>query len=126
MSIVKEGLFYSASHEWLEKKENSARIGLSDHAQYELGDIVFVNLPEIGDEIVAGKACCDVESVKAVADVIAPSSGVVIAVNEDLIDNPGLINEDCYGAWICEIEQSGDSLPLFDARQYAAVLAEAE
>lgn len=114
---------YSKTHEWVKSTEGtSARIGLSDHAQSELGDLVFVNLPEVGNTVTAGEPFADVESVKAVSDLYSPVSGIVSAVNEQLLDEPGLINSDCYEAWIAEvsdIELAGD---LMSAEEYEAFL----
>ncbi len=99
---------YTKSHEWVEVIEgNKAKIGISDHAQEELGDVVFVELPEIGSELKKGEAFSTVESVKAAEDIYAPVSGKVTAVNEELNDHPELINEDAEGkGWICEVELS--------------------
>lgn len=120
---IKAGLLYSESHEWLQVEGSKAKIGLSDHAQHELGDIVFVNLPLVGDKVAAGAIFCDVESVKAVSDIYSPASGTISAVNEELEDNPALVNEDCYGAWICELSELGDTGHLMDAAAYEAFLA---
>ena len=99
-----DSIRYSASHEWVERSGiNTARIGLTDHAQAALGDIVFVNLPAEGDTLTEGQSFGDVESVKAVSDIIAPVDGTVTAVNEELADNPGLINEAPYEAWLVEV-----------------------
>jgi len=102
---------YTKSHEWVEVLEgNKAKVGISDHAQEELGDVVFVELPEIGSELKKGEAFSTVESVKAAEDIYAPVSGKVTAVNEELNDHPELINEDAEGkGWICEVELSDPS-----------------
>ena len=99
---------YTKTHEWVEVIEGKkAKIGISDHAQEELGDVVFVELPEIGSELKKGEAFSTVESVKAAEDIYAPVSGKVTAVNEELNDHPELINEDAEGkGWICEVELS--------------------
>lgn len=101
-------------------------VGLTDFAQHALGDIVFVNLPQEGDPVTAGEALGDVESVKAVSDVLSPVSGVVKAVNEELLDNPALVNEDPYGAWLIQVEQMTDEEELLDAAAYEAHCAAEE
>lgn len=113
-------LSYSSSHEWVREEDGVAFIGLTDFAQGALGDIVFVNLPQVGDSVAAGEALGDVESVKAVSDVLCPVSGVVCAVNEALLDNPALINDEPYGAWLIQVEQITDRETLLDAAGYAA------
>ena len=120
-----ENLLYSKSHEWVEKTgETTARVGLTDYAQDALGDLVFVNLPEVGDDAAAGEAFGDVESVKAVSDLISPVSGTVCEVNEDLLDQPELLNEDPYGTWIIKVENVTDTEELLDAAAYEAFCAE--
>lgn len=120
MNFPKE-LFYSESHEWVRKLENGgARVGLTDFAQHELGDLVFVNLPQEGDSMEIGDSFCDVESVKAVSDVYAPLSGTVSAVNEELMDAPQLINETPYEAWLVEVASVEEYGALMDADAYAA------
>ena len=106
MSNIPSHLKYTESHEWVSAEDNgNARIGISDHAQEALGDLVFVELPVIGDEISQGDPCAVVESVKAASDIYAPVSGQVVAVNEDLDSNPALINADPYGdGWLFELE----------------------
>ena len=98
-------LKYSKSHEWIKMEGDVAVIGISDFAQDALGDVVFINLPEEGDSVAAGEAFGDVESVKAVSDLISPVSGAVCAVNEELLDAPELLNEDPYGGWIIKGDQ---------------------
>lgn len=115
-----ENLLYTETHEWAAIDGGVATVGLTDYAQNELGDLVFVNLPEVGDEVTAGEAIADVESVKAVSDVMSPVSGTVAAVNEDLLDNPGLINEAPYDAWLVRIEAAETGEGLMDAAAYAA------
>ncbi|MEG0720646.1 MAG: glycine cleavage system protein GcvH, partial [Lachnospiraceae bacterium] len=101
---VLENLVYTKSHEWVkELEDNTVVIGLTDFAQSELGELVFVNLPEVGDETTAEESFADVESVKAVSDVFCPVSGEVIEVNEELLDAPELINEHPYDAWLVKI-----------------------
>lgn len=119
-------LKYSKSHEWVKYEDGVAIIGISDFAQDALGDVVFVNLPAVGDEVTAGEAFGDVESVKAVSDLISPVTGVVCAVNEELEDSPELLNEDCYGAWIIKVEAVTGEEELLDAAAYEAHCAEEE
>jgi len=125
MNIPNE-LQYTKSHEWLLVEDGVATVGLTDFAQDALGDIVFVNLPQPGDEVNAGEAFGDVESVKAVSDVISPVSGVVLEVNEELVDNPALVNEDPYGAWLIKVEQITGEEELLDAAAYEAHCAAEE
>ena len=123
MNIPKE-LQYTKSHEWLLVEDGVATVGLTDFAQDALGDIVFVNLPQPGDQVSAGEALGDVESVKAVSDVLSPVSGVVAEVNEELLDNPALVNEGPYGAWLVKVEQLTGEEELLDAAAYEAHCAE--
>lgn len=111
-------VLYRESHEWAAIEGNTAKIGISDHAQSELGDLVFINLPEVGMEVNAGDVLCDVESVKAVSDLYAPVSGKVVKVNEELESAPELINQDAMGAWICEIEVTEVPEDLMDEAAY--------
>ena len=123
MAIPNE-LRYSKSHEWIKEEDGVAVIGITDFAQNALGDVVFINLPEEGDEVVAGESFGDVESVKAVSDLLSPVSGIVKAVNEELIDAPEMLNSDPYGAWIIKVEQVNDYEDLLDADDYEAFCAE--
>ena len=125
MNIPKE-LQYTKSHEWLLVEDGVATVGLTDFAQDALGDIVFVNLPQPGDQVSAGEALGDVESVKAVSDVLSPVSGVVAEVNEALLDAPQLLNESPYEAWIAKVEDITDTEELMDAAAYEAFCAEEE
>ncbi len=117
-------LRYSKSHEWIRMDGDVAVIGISDFAQDALGDVVFVNLPQVGDEVTAGESFGDVESVKAVSDLICPVSGVVCQVNEELEDSPENLNEDPYGAWIIKVEHITGQEELLDAVAYEAHCAE--
>ena len=117
-------LKYSKTHEWIKTEDGVAVIGISDYAQDALGDVVFVNLPAVGDEVVAGESFGDVESVKAVSDLICPVSGVVCAINEELEDAPENLNEDPYGAWIIKVENITGQEDLLDAAAYEAHCAE--
>ena len=116
-----EELRYAKTHEWVKEEDGLAVIGLTDYAQDAMGDIVFVNLPMEGDEVTAGESFADVESVKAVSDVYAPISGVVAEVNEQLLDNPALINEDPYGAWFIKVRDVVEDEELLDAAGYQEV-----
>ncbi|MEA4986454.1 MAG: glycine cleavage system protein GcvH [Anaerovorax sp.] len=110
---------YSKSHEWVKEiGTDKVEIGISDFAQDALGDIVFVNLPEVGDEVEVQTPFCDVESVKAVSDVYSPVSGVVCEVNEDLLDNPARINEVPFDAWLIRVEQITQREALLSAEEY--------
>lgn len=124
MNIPKE-LKYTKSHEWLKEEEDgTVLIGITDYAQSQLGDLVFVNLPEEGDEVTAGDAFGDVESVKAVSDINSPVSGTVSQVNEDLLDVPQSINEDPYEAWFIRVSQVTDMEEVLDAGAYEAWVKE--
>jgi glycine cleavage system H protein len=112
---------YLESHEWATTGGDTVRIGVSDFAQDELGDVVFVELPAVGDEVAAGESFGVVESIKAVSDLYAPVSGEVVAVNEALFDRPELVNEDPYGeGWMLEVAPAadGDADGLLDADEY--------
>ena len=117
-------LKYSKTHEWIKTEDGVAVIGISDFAQDALGDVVFINLPQVGDEVTAGESFGDVESVKAVSDLICPVSGVVCAVNDELEDSPENLNEDPYGAWIIKVENITEEEELLDAAAYEAFCAE--
>ena len=117
-------LQYSRSHEWIRTEDGVAVIGISDFAQSELGDVVFVNLPEVGDDTTAGEAFGDVESVKAVSDLVCPVTGTVCEVNEELLDSPEKLNEDCYGAWIIKVENITETEDLLNAAEYEAFTQE--
>ena len=102
---VPDELRYSADHEWVRQEEGRVRVGITDYAQDALGDIVFVQVPELGAPAVAGQPLCELESTKSVSDVYAPLDGTVVEVNSELVDQPQRINEDPYGeGWICVIE----------------------
>ncbi len=112
-------LSYTKSHEWLEELDDDVvRIGLTDFAQDSLGDIVFVNLPSVGDEVVAGESLGDVESVKAVSDIYSPVTGVVRAINEELLDTPEAINDNPYEAWLVEVENITEREETLSAEGY--------
>ena len=126
MSNIPSHLQYTESHEWVSAEDNgNARIGISDHAQEALGDLVFVELPVVGDEISQGDPCAVVESVKAASDIYAPVSGRVVAINEDLESDPALINADPYGdGWLFELEliDSEELDDMKDAEAYKELL----
>ncbi len=125
--ITPEELLYSESHEWVKLLDDgTALVGITDYAQDELGDIVFVNLPMEGDPVVAGEAFGDVESVKAVSDLISPVGGTVAAVNEELLDAPQLINEGAYDAWMIKVESVTGDDQLMSAAEYEAFIASQE
>ncbi len=125
-SKVKEGLYYTKDHEWAQIMEDgTVLVGISDYAQKELGDLAYVELPEVGKEVSKGDVLCEVESVKAVSEVYAPVSGEVIEVNEELEDAPEKINEDPYDAWIAKIKPKNLEEELEDlmtAEKYAEYL----
>lgn len=108
MEILKN-LKYAKSHEWVKVEGNKAYIGISDYAQEHLGEVVFVELPDVDTEVSAGDQFVVLESVKAVSDVFSPVSGKVIEINEELLDNPGLINESPYESFIVVVEMSNNS-----------------
>ena len=123
MSNVPDDLFYTESHEWVRVEGENARVGITDHAQAELTDVVYVELPAVGKSVKAGDQICVVESVKAASDIYAPISGTVTAVNDALATNPSLINTDPFGeGWIFRIRvEAGEDLEhLKTAGQYAA------
>src|SRR5690242_11835143 len=126
MNIPQE-LRYSREHEWVRVDGGAARLGITDFAQESLGDVVFVQLPDVGLDVIAGASAAEIESTKSVSDVYVPVTGVVIAVNEALVGAPELVNQDPYGeGWILEITLSDPSEldALVDAAAYAEVVGE--
>jgi len=113
-------LFYSNDHEWIKLKGNKAYVGISDYAQHALGDIVFVELPEIDAEFTSGDVFGVIESVKAASDMRIPFSGKVIEINEAIVDNPANVNEDCYESWmiLVEIINVEEVIELMNEEQY--------
>ena len=109
MTNVLNGLFYSKSHEFVKVEGDEAYIGITDYAQHELGNIVYVDLPEVDDEVSAGEDFGAVESVKAASDLTSPVSGTVVEVNENLEDQPELINKDAFGNWIVKVKLADKS-----------------
>ncbi|RLC45534.1 MAG: glycine cleavage system protein GcvH [Candidatus Cloacimonadota bacterium] len=125
--MVQKGLKYTETHEWVNIRGNIAIVGITDYAQKQLGDIVFVDLPEEGDEVTKGDSMASVEAVKAVADVNAPLNGIIVGVNEKLEDAPDLINSSPYDeAWIAKIKisDSNEIDDLMDAEEYEAFIGE--
>ena len=122
MAKVLEGLYYSESHEYVRVEGNYGFIGITDYAQNALGNVVYVDMPEVDDEVTAGEEFGAVESVKAASDLMSPVSGVVVEVNEALEDQPELVNEDAYENWIIKVELSDKAEldALMDAKAYAA------
>ena len=123
MNYPKE-LSYAKTHEWVRKDGDTYIIGITDYAQHALGDVVFVNLPQEGDEVTAAESFGDIESVKAVSDIMSPVSGTICAVNEELADSPELLNSDPYGAWIIKVQDVSDTEELLDAASYEAFCAQ--
>lgn len=124
MSKVIEGLYYSESHEYVKVEGEYGYVGISDFAQHELGNVVYVDMPEVDDDVTAGEEFGAVESVKAASDLISPVSGVVVEVNEALSDEPELINKDAFANWIIKVKLSDMSEldELMDAAAYTAFI----
>ena len=122
MAKVKEGLYYSESHEYVKVDGNFGYVGITDYAQNALGNVVYVDLPEVDDEVTAGEEFGAVESVKAASDLMSPVSGTVVEVNEALEDTPELVNQDAFENWIIKVEMSDKAEldNLMDAQAYAA------
>lgn len=117
-------LSYTEEHEWIEDRGEIARIGITEHAANALGDIVFAQLPEVGDKIEAGQACGELESTKSVSDLFAPVTGEVVAINESVVDDPAVVNSDPYGdGWLIEVRVSETGATL-TAQQYAELINE--
>ena len=122
---VPGNLKYTKTHEWVEELDEGVfRVGITDFAQNELGDLVYVSLPEEGDEVTAQESFADVESVKAASEVYSPVTGIVSARNDELEDSPEKINEDPYGAWFIEVKDVTDTEELLTAAEYEEFLAE--
>ena len=117
---------YTKTHEWVKTEDDTAVVGITDYAQEQLGALVFVNLPMEGDAVTAGEPLGDVESVKAVSDLISPVSGIVCAVNEELLDAPENLNSDPYGAWIIKVESVTATEELLGAEDYQRLCEEEE
>lgn len=121
MATAMEGLYYAESHEYVKVEGEFGYVGITDYAQHELGNVVYVDMPEVDDEVTAGEEFGAVESVKAASDLLSPVSGTVVEVNEDLEDQPEKINEDAFGNWIIKVKLSDPSEldNLMDAKAYA-------
>lgn len=122
----KEDLLYSADHEWARREGDNVRIGITEYAQDALGDVVYVQIPEVGRTLAAGEAFGEVESTKSVSEIYAPISGQIVAVNSSLVDNPGLLNSDPYGdGWLCvlSLSKASELDQLMDAMAYEALVA---
>ncbi|HMV55348.1 MAG TPA: glycine cleavage system protein GcvH [Rhodocyclaceae bacterium] len=118
---IPQDLKYTASHEWLRLGDDGvATVGITDHAQEQLGDVVFVELPEIGRKLKAGEECAVVESVKAASDIYAPVAGEIVEVNQSVVDAPESVNADAYAAWLYRIrpDSAADVASLLDAAGY--------
>ena len=125
MSLIPDALRYTKEHEWVQESSPTViRMGITDYAQSALGDIVYVQLPKVGDVVVADKVCGEVESTKSVSEIFAPVTGTVVAINEELASAPELINSDPYGAgWLVEIEVPAEPSGLLSAAEYGAITA---
>jgi glycine cleavage system H protein len=124
MSSIPTNVSYTKEHEWVSIEASICTMGITDYAQAALGDIVYVQLPKVGDKVTAGTVCGEVESTKSVSDVYAPISGVVIEINQSLSDSPETINADPYGqGWLAKIEVMGDPEDLLTAEEYAEITA---
>jgi glycine cleavage system H protein len=120
---VPDDLRYSSDHEWVRADGSTVRVGITDYAQDALGDVVFVELPEVGATVAAGDSVAEVESTKSVSDIYAPVSGTITEVNTDLADSPERLNEDPYGeGWLFVIEPADDSAELLDAAAYRSLI----
>ena len=126
MSNIIDGLYYSESHEFVKVEGDFGYVGITDYAQHELGNVVYVDMPEVDDEVTAGEDFGAVESVKAASDLMSPVSGTVVEVNEALEDEPGLINKDAFENWIIKVELSDKSEldSLMDAAAYKEMIGE--
>lgn len=124
MSSTPENLQYTKEHEWVLADANNYMMGITDYAQSALGDIVYVQLPKIGESVTAGTVCGEVESTKSVSEIFAPVTGVVSAINESLSNAPELINSDPYGAgWLIKIDITTPPTELLTAGEYASISA---
>jgi len=127
MSTIPDNLRYSAEHEWVAVSDGVARVGVTEYAAEQLGDIVYVQLPAEGDTVTAGEPCGELESTKSVSDLYAPVSGEVVTVNAEIAEQPELINGDPFGeGWLFTVRVDGDPDGLLDADEYAALIKEGE
>lgn len=122
---IPENLKYLPTHEWVLIEGSKAKVGISDYAQHALGDVVYISLPEVGDEVTADESFADVESVKAASEVFSPVTGTVTAINDALDSDAGLLNQDPYANWIIEVEFTELSDKLVGAEEYAKLLENA-
>jgi glycine cleavage system H protein len=123
---IPEKLLYTKEHEWVKKEDGQVTIGITDFAQSQLGDIIFLELPEVGQKIVSGEPFGEIEAVKTVSELYAPINGTVIEINEDLEDNPDNINQNCYGSgWIIKVEldEDLDKDNLLNHKDYGSMIA---
>ncbi|MER7009857.1 glycine cleavage system protein GcvH [Saccharopolyspora sp. NPDC000359] len=117
-----ENLRYTEEHEWIEDRDDVVRIGITQHAAEALGDIVFVQLPEVGEQIEAGQTCGELESTKSVSDLFAPVTGEVVAINDSVVDDPALVNAEPFGGgWLLEVRATATGAVL-TAEQYAGLI----
>ena len=124
MSSIPNELSYTKEHEWVSSVDQTVTMGITDYAQAALGDIVYVQLPKVGESVVAGKVCGEVESTKSVSDIYAPVSGTIVAINDALSNSPESINSDPYGAgWLAKIEVTAAPSDLLTAAQYGELTA---
>jgi glycine cleavage system H protein len=127
MSTIPDNLRYAASHEWIKVEGDTGTVGISDHAQQELSDVVFVDLPKVGAKVTAGSVVAVIESVKAASDIYSPATGEVVEMNADLVKKPELVNSDPYGAaWLYKVRLSAPAEveSLKDAAEYKALIGE--
>lgn len=121
---VPADLEYTADHEWVRLRGEMALVGITAYAADALGDVVYIQLPRVGESITGGSACGEIESTKSVSDLLAPADGTVLETNSDLLDNPGAVNADPYGAgWLIRIQVTGP-LRLMDAEKYTALITD--
>jgi glycine cleavage system H protein len=124
MSSIPNELSYTKEHEWVAAVDLTFTMGITDYAQAALGDIVYVQLPKVGESVVSGKVCGEVESTKSVSDIYAPVTGTIVAINDSLSDSPETINSDPYGAgWLAKIEVTSAPSDLLTAAQYVEITA---
>ena len=125
MSLIPDGLQYTKEHEWVNQSQpNVFRMGITDYAQGALGDIVYVQLPKVGESVTADKVCGEVESTKSVSEIFAPVTGKIVAINDSLVSAPETINSDPYGqGWLAEIEVASAPAGLLSAADYRQITA---
>jgi glycine cleavage system H protein len=124
MSSIPSNVSYTKEHEWVSIDSSICTMGITDYAQAALGDIVYVQLPKVGDQVTAGQVCGEVESTKSVSDIYAPVTGVVVEINQSLSDSPETINSDPYGqGWLAKIEVKGQPDELLTSLEYAEITA---